>query len=292
MKHVSLIGAAVGCGAQKTQTDQGPLHLQQWGLAEHLQQAGLEASWLEIVTTPPEGTALERVRDLNSTLAKLVLQTHQADMIPVTIGGDHSMAIGTWSGMKAALSQDAPQALGLIWIDAHMDTHTFETTPSKAIHGMPVAVLLGAGDPTLVNLHQVGPKIKAEHIVMIGIRSFEEGEATFLQTQGVRIVYMEEVHERGFEVIFREAIEHVASLTDAFGLTVDLDAFDPADAPGVGSPEGYGLMKHEVLPALHFAGEHSKFCALEIAEYNPAFDQEDKTAFLVQEIILSTLTPS
>jgi arginase len=154
---------------------------------------------------------------------------------------------------------------------------------------MPVAALLGAGDPKLVKLHQLGPKIKPEHIVMIGIRSFEEGEAAFLRAQGVRIFYMEEVHERGFDVIFREAIELIAPLTDFFGLTVDLDAFDPVDAPGVGSPEGYGLMKQEVLPALHFIGEHPKFCALEIAEYNPTLDQDDKTAQLIQHIILSTL---
>lgn len=281
--HISLIGAAIGCGAQKAQTEQGPAYLQKWGLAEHLQQQGLEANWTTIVTTTLKKNPLLCVQDLNQQLAKTVTQACQAGQIPVTIGGDHSMAIGTWAGVTAGLLKQ--KALGLIWVDAHMDAHTFETTPSNAIHGMPVAVLLGAGDPSLVNLHQPGAKIKPDHIVMIGIRSFETGEADFLRTQGVRIFYMEEVKERGFDVVFREALEIVTQATNTFGLTIDLDAFDPLDAPGVGSPEGYGLRAQEVLPSLHLAGKHPQFCALEIAEYNPAFDENNQTAQLVEDIM-------
>lgn len=201
----------------------------------------------------------------------------------IVIGGDHSCGIGTWSGAVHAMH--AEDHFGLIWIDAHMDSHTYATSPSKALHGMPLAILMDKGDAKLRHIESYGRKIKPEYLVLIGVRSFEDGEHDLLKSNKVRVFYMDEVIERGIQSVFAEALSIVTNGTIGFGISIDLDAFDPVDAPGVGSPAPGGLRFHEVgdyLPTL-FSSEHLK--CLEIAEFNPELDHKDKTADIVYKIL-------
>ncbi|MDH4273611.1 MAG: arginase [Gammaproteobacteria bacterium] len=201
----------------------------------------------------------------------------------VVVGGDHSCAIGTWSGVARSLRGRG--ALGLLWIDAHMDAHTPETSPSGALHGMPLAMLLGAGPPDLVRLAGTIPALQPRHVWLIGVRSYEAQEQQRLTDLGVNIRYMTEVKTRGLAAIIAEALADLQRNTEAFGVSVDLDALDPVDAPGVGSPEPGGITADALLAALHGLGRHAQVVGLEIAELNPRYDLHQKTVRLAYDLL-------
>lgn len=222
-----------------------------------------------------------RIAELCRDLADEVALALRADEFPVVIGGDHSVAIGTWSGVARVLGEP----FGLLWIDAHLDSHTPETSYSGAIHGMPLACLLGRGDKRLLDMGLIGAQISAAHTVVLGPRSYEPEEFAFLQRMGVRIIDSEQVHQRGFVDCLEEAVGIVSAAPAGFGVTLDLDAIDPQLAPGVGSPEPDGLVAHDALMAIHLAAGMAGFKALEIVEYNPDRDQYGATASLISDLI-------
>ena len=202
------------------------------------------------------------------------------------IGGDHSCAIGTWSAVAHAnrLRGD----IGLIWIDAHMDSHTYLTSVSQNIHGMPVASLLGEGDQSLSQILDSYPKLKPQNLCIIGLRSYEAGEAALLKRLGVKLFLMDDVRKRNFQTVFLEAWQQVSYTSCGVGLSIDMDGIDPFDAPGVGSPESDGLSGADLVSELtHFFLTHS-LLGLEIAEFNPMMDQKGKTAQLLVDLIHAT----
>lgn len=201
----------------------------------------------------------------------------------VAIGGDHSCAIGTWSGVADALRKFKP--LGLVWIDAHMDMHVPATTPSGAINGMPLACLLGYGAPDLTSIAQMGPAVAPHHICLIGVRSFEPEEVEFAERLGVRVIGMDEVRLRGINAVLAEAQAIVTDGTAGFGVSLDLDAFDPQDAPAVGTPEPGGIAAPTFLDAWSEFYRHPKCLGIEIAEYNPSFDHSGRTVQLMADIV-------
>lgn len=207
----------------------------------------------------------------------------------LVLGGDHSCAIGSWSGAAVAL-QEHNRELGLIWIDAHMDSHTLITSPSHNVHGMPVAALLGFGDPRLTEVLSKKAKIKPENLVLIGVRSFEEGEAALLKDLNAKIYFMEEVKEVGILKVLHEAIVHVTRNTAGFGISIDLDALDPCNAPGVGSPVEDGINPDNFIESLKLIHDHEKFIGAEIAELNPEFDKDNKTAEIAVRMIQALYT--
>lgn len=293
MKNIAFIGSAFGWGAQVRETENGPLSLKESGVL-----SSLKFLWRWKETLYPSQTAKEislspgietlpYIEDMCMRVSRSVEKTLQDQEFPVVIGGDHGIAIGTWAGVTHHLK--AKQEFGLIWIDAHMDAHTMETTPSQAYHGMPLAVLLGFGDHSLVNLLEEGPVLSPAHLCLIGVRSFEAGEAALLNRLGVRVYYMKDVEERGFETIFQEALNHVKEGTKGFGLSIDLDGFDPSEAPGVGTPEPNGLKAAEVLPALSQLQNDPFLKALEIVEYNPERDKNNITCFLLKDVLSNIL---
>ena len=171
--------------------------------------------------------------------------------LPVVVGGDHTCAIGTWKGVAHAL-QDKGR-IGLLWIDAHMDAHTPQTTETGMLHGMPVAALLGYGYPELTRIAG-GVRLDPNCVCLYGVRSFERGEAEFLARLGVRVFLMSEIAERGVAVTLNEAVSIVGCANGGFGITLDMDAIDPLDAPGVGTPEAGGLRGDELIRrSLHMA---------------------------------------
>lgn len=243
------------------------------------------AYWRRVLRPLVEESGIGAVKQVAALAGRLALEVRDSmatGHLPVVFGGDHSSAIGTWSGARASLPAGA--RLGLVWVDAHMDSHTFRTSPSRALHGMPLACLLGRGPSTLVDVAGPGPTLSPEDVCLIGVRSFEQGEARLLDRLGVRIFFMQEVRARGFAAVFHDAWQIANHATAACGISIDLDALDPEEEPGVGSPATGGIHLAELLPALRGIGSSSRLCAIEIAEFNPHADRRDATARAIREL--------
>lgn len=229
--------------------------------------------------------ALQPVAEICTRLAKHSYQlAHDKELFAV-IGGDHSCAIGTWSGVKAAVGGP----IGLLWVDAHMDSHTPETSISRNLHGMPLAALLGYGFPELTQILNPNPKILPQHVCLIGVRSFEEGEQALLKKLGVRIYYMQEVEERGLAPIMREALNIINQGTVGYGISFDVDGIDPADAPGVETRANHGIRSQSMLDCLQLIAEYPNLLGVEIAEFSPKYDVEEMTEKLIVEFITALL---
>lgn len=199
----------------------------------------------------------------------------------LVIGGDHSCALGTWSGVLQALPHG--NELGLIWLDAHMDAHTFATTPSGNIHGMPVAALLGKADKRLSAVYPADRFIQPENLVLIGVRSYEPAEYALLKQANVKIVFADQISD--FSQTLLAAIEQLSKTCGMIGISLDLDLIDPEDAPGVETPVPGGIKAAVLLAALASAKRHAKFCGLEISEFNPESDRHAKTLHLMRAIV-------
>lgn len=230
-----------------------------------------------------------QVSSVARSLSLMVADVMEKGMFPIIIGGDHSIAIGSWSGVRLA---KPTRDFGLLWFDAHMDAHTPETSETQSPHGMPLAVLLGHGVPDWVNLGKIAPKIRPQNLALIGIRSYEEGEAQFLEKNHVKVFYQSDVEKIGLNVVYQEAHAHVTRTTSYFGVSIDIDVFDPSVAPGTGTVEENGLMDKELLPLLKGLRSNENCLALEIAEFNPDKDQDNKTLNLIVNLIQKVLEVS
>lgn len=276
MPDLKIIGVASGRGAQDQRCADGPEALRSAGLLARLHAAGVSAVWQETLFPAASGTPSEIVSKLCTRLAgKVDALCNQRDF-PVVLGGDHSCAIGTWSGVFRAIQSRG--ALGLIWLDAHMDSHTPETSPSGALHGMPLACLLGYGLPELTGIAGCTPAILPQHLCLIGVRSYEAGEMLLLRQLGVRIFFMDEVRERGLAAVMADALEIVQRGTAGFGISIDLDVLEPCEDPGVGSPAAGGVLGFELMRALKQVQGHPLLLGMEIVEYNPSLDRNQITA--------------
>lgn len=279
----TLIGAALGAGAKIPETRFAPSHLKQMGIAEQL---GIE--WSKFLDTPPLinpsiEERLETVIHFNQDLCKVVQQTIKNQQIPLVIGGDHSIAIGTWSGVTTA--HQTMGNFGLIWVDAHLDSHTYETSPSKAAHGMPVACLLGYGDKQLTSIGSSQPKLNPAHVVFIGARSYEKEEHDFLKKLNVNIFYKDDIKKHGLKTIVNQALDIVSHCSGGFGISIDLDAFDPLQVPGVGTPEPDGISTEDGLEAFKGMALHPQLKAIEIAELNPYLDKNNMSSQFAMDLL-------
>lgn len=285
MKAVQIIGAASGWGAQDRRCEAGPDVLRyQYDLASRLQQQGVPISWgMTVRPSSCAGSAMAAVRTLCVRLSEVTANKVAKGESFIVLGGDHSCAIGTWSGVSQMKRSAGP--IGLIWIDAHLDSHLPETSPSGALHGMPLACLLGWGDHRLTSIRDLYPKLLPEYVALIGVRSFEPEEYGLLQRLGVKVFFMDEVRRRGLNKVFQDALEVVQDQTAGFGISIDLDAIDPKDAPAVGSPVPRGIAKEALIAVLSQLDGISGLIGLEIAEYNPALDKEYQTAHLIGELL-------
>lgn len=287
-RKIRIIGAASGVGAQDPHCEHGPVafhHSQAWHDLEHHPAI----DWGTTLYAPdrPGQPPVERIADLCRRLAAETGGALTEREFPLIIGGDHSVAIGTWSGVARTVG--AP--IGLLWVDAHLDSHTPETSYSGAIHGMPLACLFGRGDKRLLGFGLPGRQLAPEHTVVLGPRSYEPEEAEFLERLGVRVIGEAEIEQRGFRAAFDEALDLVSAAPNGFGVTLDLDAFDPRLAPGVGSPEPDGLGVREVIRGLRRLADLPGLLALEIVEYNPDRDRDGMTAELITDLIEAILPP-
>ena len=279
MQQIHFIGANSCWGAQIRTCEEGPDQLKNAGLLEVLPHATWESLYPSkrfAQENVPLSISLPLIIDFNERLRNAVQKTLERKELPIIIGGDHSIAVGTWSGVAAHIAKP----MGLLWIDAHMDAHTPETSPSGAWHGMPLAALLGHGEKAWVK-----PIIKPENLCLIGTRSFEAGEQALLKRLNVRIYEMAEVKKRGFKAVLAEATQHICKHTAGYGISLDVDVVDPIDAPGVGSPEQGGIRGKELLEGLHGVLKDPRLKAFEMVEFNPTLDSQEKTAHLCIQIL-------
>lgn len=283
---VQVFGAAIGRGAGDEGCAVGAEALRRAGLVQSLSAAGVRARWEATIAPGREGGDLAAVRRFSRELARPVCTSVQRNRLPLVVGGDHSCAIGTWSGVASALRPHGP--LGLVWIDAHMDAHVPHTSPSGNLHGMPLALLLGHGDHVLTRLAGA-PALRPEHVCLVGVRSYEEGEARLLARLGVRVITMEEVARRGAGDCLAEAASIAQAGTAGFGVSLDIDSIDPLEAPGVGTPVPHGLHAAELAAGMAKIVAHPRLTALEVVEYNPLRDRDGETGRLVSGLIVDTL---
>lgn len=284
-KPVQIIGVASGHGAQDRGCASGPEVLCEGGLAAQLAGRGMDVHWRAMLQ-PQAGDELSVVSAICTKLAGQVSAVIKEGGFPLVLGGDHSCAIGTWKGVAQTLSTTEP--IGLIWIDAHMDAHTVHTSPSGALHGMPLACLLGHGAPELTGIGG-GVSLDPRRVCLIGVRSFEAGEEALLAALGVRIFHMDEVAERGLKAVMRDALVIAQQGTAGFGITIDLDALDPDETPAVGSPVAGGIRQAALLEALMLLGAHPALLAIELVEYNPSHDNQTGILPFVTELVVTLI---
>jgi arginase len=288
-KHhtIHIIGSASGVAAGDAGCADGPETLKNSPLIKAaFHQAGINVVW-DALLRPAESQAhaMEVVTQHCLNLATAVAKVARDQKLFVVFGGDHSGAVGTWSGAYNAVQ--AKGDLGLIWIDAHMDSHTPESSHTGNIHGMPVACLLGEGTSPLTRILSDNPKIKPEHLCLIGVRSYEPEEAALLKKLKVRVYMIEEVERRGLTEIIKEAHKIVTQGTVAFGLTIDIDSLDPLEAPGTGVKEPGGLSSSELCNALTSIAKDKQLIGVEIVEFDPHQDRDQLTEKIIARLIKS-----
>lgn len=260
---IPFVGLASGLGAGNKGCQDGPIAIQ-----NHMP----DAHWQTMIhSTSSTSSKWEQIPALNTQLAKAIFSCASKHPFVVSIGGDHSCAIGTWSGIAEAYRY---KDIGLIWIDAHMDSHTPETSETGNIHGMPLAALLGHGPSSLTHILSEKPKIKPENLFLVGIRSFEDGEKKLLEKLGVRVYFMEEVKQRGLQTILSEILEKLSAIP--YGISLDVDFFDPSEIIATGTPVIGGGNPQEFVESYSLFTSHPPI-AFELVEFNPSKDIENTT---------------
>lgn len=288
MPTVVAIAAACGAGALDPGCKEGPAAFRRyWDRTAGSRQPQLVWKWMPEKLCTDGAMPIDVVARTTEWLAGTTRRLTESGSQFRVIGGDHSCAIGTWSGASDALRRWGP--LGLIWIDAHMDMHLPATTPSGAINGMPVAALLGQGAPEVTGLCRGRGAITPDHICLVGARSFEPEEIAFARRHDVRVIGMDEFARRGIANSCAEARAIAGSGTAGYGVSLDLDAFDPADAPGVGTPAPGGIRASEFLNAWADLTRSSLCVGVEIVEYNPFRDHAGRTARLISALVAATV---
>jgi len=234
---------------------------------------------------------LEEIRSICEILADEVYSALKLSRIPIVLGGDHSIAMGTIAGVSR-FYREKEEKLGLIWVDAHADMNTHETSPSGNIHGMPLSVVLGKGDSRLTGISGFSPKVSPENVALVGIRTLDGMEKEACKQSGVRYFTMREIDERGMHAVMKEAIEVAGRNTGGIHVSFDIDGIDPLYAPGVSTPVTGGISYREAHLALEMLADTGKLNSMEFVELNPMTDLAHKTAQLTVELIQSALGKS
>ena len=294
-KTVRLVGVPMDLGAGRRGVDMGPSAIRIAGVSQGLRQLGLRVEDDGDVGVPaPEtrdpGTAsaryLEPIYHVCNRLRLRVRRALELGDVPVVLGGDHSIAIGTVSGVSEFF-RERDQKVGLIWVDAHGDMNTPETSPTGNIHGMPLATLLGMGHPRLVEMGGFAPKVDRKNVCLIGIRDIDEIERQNIRQSGIHAYTMRDVDERGMRAIMQEAIGFASDGTAGFHVSFDLDGMDPRDVPGTGTPVKGGISWREANLLMEMVSDTGRMTSLEVTELNPILDVKNQSGEVAVDVILS-----
>jgi arginase len=291
-REIAIIGAALDLGQGRRGVDMGPSAIRYAGLEERLTSLGFVVrDHGNVETAVPEATALvdERARFLPEIkrtcerIAAKVVEAVGSGTTPLVLGGDHSVALGTLGGLASALGTG-----GVLWIDAHSDINTPETSPSGNVHGMALAAALGLGGDAFASESWSLPAVDPKRVALVGVRQLDDGERQLLRDAGVRVFTMSEIDRIGVERAMREALDRVEG-PNFVHVSLDLDALDPEIAPGVGTPIRGGLTYREAHLALELVAESDVAGSLEVVEVNPILDRENTTALTAVELVASAL---
>lgn len=295
--HIAVIGAPLDLGAGRRGVDMGPSAMRVANLNKRLASLGYEVEDLgNIPVDQPEASPEGQVRarylpQIAATCRRVGLAVEKSageGKVPLVLGGDHSVAIGTVAGLSRCFRKKK-QAVGLIWIDAHADMNTPESSPSGNVHGMPLACCVGIGPSELTHLFGYAPKVAARNVALVGVRDVDQLEAPHVRDSGVRAFTMRHIDERGLRAIMEEAIEIASSGTAGFHLSLDMDYVDPSEAPGVGTPVRGGGTYREAHLAMEMICDSGKMLSMEVVEVNPVIDEVNRTADLGVELVMSAL---
>jgi arginase len=299
--EVHVLGVPLDHGAGRRGVGMGPAAVRIARLLESLERVGVRATDrgdVEVRGPETEEVGAENARYLGvvsracADLAARVEEIIDEGNLPLVIGGDHSIALGTISGVSAALREEGasePPEFGVLWFDAHADINTPETSPTGNIHGMPVALLLGKGPEELTSVAYAGPKLRPSRLVQIGLRDLDHEEKRRLRTSEIHTFTMDDIDRRGMATVMEEAIRLACDGVDFLHVSFDIDVLDPTVAPGTGTQKKGGLTYREAHLALEMVAETERLRSFELVEVNPVLDRENMTARLAVDLICSAM---
>lgn len=290
-RKVRIIGVPIDLGADRRGVDMGPSAIRYAGLHERLKKLGWEVEDVGNIDVPIAETReikdpllkyLPEISEVNQKLYPLVAQAIKEEVIPLIIGGDHSLGIGSLAGCAASGKQ-----FGVIWFDTHGDYNSMETTSSGNIHGMPLAVANGIGVKELTSIGGAARKIKEENTVIIGARDFDDEERAMIRQSGITVFTMSDIDRLGMEAVVRQGLEISNRGTHGVHISFDLDVLDPSEAPGVGTPVQGGMTYREAHLAMEMVADCRCLLSMDVVEVNPILDAQNKTAELAVGLISS-----
>lgn len=295
--RIGIIGVPLDLGAGRRGVDMGPSAIRVARLNQRLEDLGYEVRDLgNIAVEQPEASPVGRqqarylaqIARTTKRLARQVERVLEEGRFPLVLGGDHSVAVGTVAGLARHLRRQH-RRLGLIWIDAHADMNTPETSPSGNVHGMPLACCVGMGPRALTHLAGFAPLVEPQNVALVGVRDVDQLEKPHVRQSGVRAFTMRHVDERGVLAVIREAIAIAGEGTAGIHVSLDMDVVDPQEAPGVGTPVRGGLTYREAHLVMEVLCDAGLLVSMEVVEVNPILDDSNRTAVLAVELIMSAM---
>jgi arginase len=292
---VHILGAPLDLGAGRRGVDMGPSALRLTHLGPRLEELGLrvlDAGNVDVAIAEATSFGDPRCRYLDEVVAtctqvyERVRGAVESGAVPLTLGGDHSIAAGSVAAVSRACAARG-ERIGLLWIDAHADINTPETSPSGNVHGMPLAALLGLGPQRLAEIGGAGAKVHPSNVVLLGIRALDEPERATLRNAGIKVYTMSDIDRRGISKVMTDALDRVLTGAAGVHLSLDMDGLDPEIAPGVGTPSRGGLSYRESHLAMEMVAETGRLAGFDVVEVNPILDAHNATAELACELVLS-----
>ena len=296
-QKIRIIGVPMDLGASRRGVDMGPSALRVAGLQARIKQLGHQVEDIgNISVKQPEempygekrAKYIEEIADACKDLGTAVQKSLEDGYMPLVLGGDHSIAVGSVSGVGGHFRKEK-KSIGCIWLDAHSDMNTPETSPSGNVHGMPLSALMGYGTEELYDLFGYKPKIEPQNVALVGVRDLDSHEKKFIKKLGVKAFTMREIDERGMREVMSDALKYAMDDTDGVVVSLDMDFVDPSDAPGVGTPVRGGVTYREAHLAMEMIADSETMVSMEVVEINPVIDEHNRTALLGVELVLSGL---
>ncbi len=296
-QKIRIIGVPMDLGQSRRGVDMGPSALRVAGLQSRLKQLGHQVEDIGNVPVKQaeeqhygekKAKYLNEIAETCRGLAEMTERTLGEGFLPLLLGGDHSIAVGSMSGVASYFRKQSKR-VGCIWLDAHGDMNTPDSSPSGNIHGMPLSSIIGYGAPELVELMGFKPKVEPRNVALVGVRELDAKERRLVKESGVHVFTMRDIDERGMREVMTEALRFASDETDGTVVSLDMDFVDPTDAPGVGTPVRGGVTYREAHLALEMIADSESMVSIEVVEINPVIDLHNKTALLGVEMILSGL---
>jgi arginase len=296
-QKVRIIGVPMDLGQSRRGVDMGPSALRGAGLQTSIKKLGLQVEDIgnlsvkqpeEMPVGEKRAKYLQEIAETCDDVAAAAEKALSEGFLPLVLGGDHSIAAGVAAGVANHFRKEKKQ-IGYLWLDAHGDMNTPETSPSGNVHGMPLAAIMGYGAPELVDLLGFKPKAEPGNIVIVGARDLDAQERKIVKKSGIHVFTMRDIDERGMREVMSDALKYAMDDTAGIAVSLDMDFVDPSDAPGVGTPVRGGVTYREAHLAMEMIADTESMVSLEVVEINPILDEHNRTALLGVELVLSGL---